>query len=412
MAKSGLDTTGATPEAATLAGLRGVVRSPESISNIQVLRGFAALAVVLLHIAPLISGLWGEATLNVSWGAAGVDVFFIISGFIMVHTNQDCSRTPIRFWIDRIIRIVPLYWAITFLMVAILMAGFSPSGLHRIDAGDLFTSLFFIPDVRADGVPEPILSLGWTLNYEMFFYLVFGLTLLARSMLFSVGALAVLFGGLAAAGHFLPGLVPDTHAGRFYTDPIMLEFVAGAGLALAFARGWLRGWFAAPITGHAMVLLGVAGILATEFLPGGAMSAWENRVLWYGVPALFIVSGALVLHETGRSWRGALPLALGAASYSIYLLHPVVIHSVGRVVSAIGRHPTVAGWLDAIPGGQQPYYWATVIVVSCMAAACCSGYLLYRFAETPVNRALKRRFGGKRRPGQAVDAPEQVRATA
>src|SRR5262249_10848440 len=147
------------------------------IQNIQVLRAIAAYLVVVYHIQPHVSNLL-SAPMTSDMGAVGVDVFFVISGFIMVFTSSNRERTTWEFWRDRIIRIVPLYWLATFCMIAITLFGFAPSGLHGWDGKDLVTSMFFLPNIRNDGVPEPILSPGWTLIYEMFFYFLFGLTLL------------------------------------------------------------------------------------------------------------------------------------------------------------------------------------------------------------------------------------------
>lgn len=376
-------------------------RADGTIDNIQVLRGVAAFGVVLLHLSPMLLAVWG-VRLPVMWGAAGVDVFFVISGFIMVHTNADFSRSAPRFWLDRIVRIVPLYWMVTFLMIAIVLTGAAPSGLHRFDGGDLATSLFFIPDIRADGAPEPVVSLGWTLNYEMFFYLVFGLTLFARSMTGSVGAMGLLFVALVAAGAFLE--LP--FALDFYTRPIILEFVGGAALAIAFRRGWMDGWPAAPILGRLLLLLGGGAILATELVPGGAERVWSWRLGFYGVPALLMVAGALILHNAQVRWRGRRMIALGAASYSLYLIHPLAMQSSAKAMAAVGALPLVAGWLQQVPGGTGPWLWAIAIVIVCLTAAVVAGHLVYRFVETPVLALLKKRL--RRPPPAAVESPSRA----
>lgn len=358
----------------------------------------------------MLQAVWG-VSLPVMWGAAGVDVFFVISGFIMVHTNRDLSRSAAQFWLDRIIRIVPLYWLLTLLLVVILQTGAAPAGLHKADAGDILSSLFFIPDIRADGAPEPVLSLGWTLNYEMFFYAIFGLTLFLRSMALSVLVLALLFSALAVAGLAVPGLASDVHAVRFYTHPIMLEFVAGAALALAFGRGWLSNWPAPRVAGWALAVAGAGAILATELVPAGVEQVWTWRVLFYGAPALLIVAGVLVLHEAGVRSRGQAWLALGAASYSIYLIHPLVMHPVAVLMGKAGRHPVVASWLDAIPGGQLPWHWAVAVVVACVLSATLAGFLLYRLVEVPVQAAIRRRLRRRPPPGPGQTA-DPVRAAA
>jgi len=378
-------------------------RASEAIDNIQVLRGVAAFGVVLLHLYPMLLAVWG-VRLPVAWGASGVDVFFVISGFIMVYTNADFSRSAPRFWLDRIIRIAPLYWMVTFLMVAINLAGARPVGLFRFDGIDLVKSLLFLPEVRADGAPEPVLSLGWTLNYEMFFYLVFGLTLYMRRMAWSLAVMTLLFGSLVAAG----AVVDLPFALDFYTQPIILEFLAGAALALAFRAGWLDGWPAPAILGGLLVLLGGGAILASEMFPGGAVVVWSWRLVFYGAPALILVAGALVLHQAGIRWRRGFMTALGAASYSLYLIHPLAMQPVAKALGDLGRRPEVAAWLDSfIPGGAQSWLWGALIGVACVASALAAGFLVYRFVEQPV-LALLKRSSRMRKPARTRQAPDAI----
>ena len=114
-----------------------------------------------------------------SFGAAGVDIFFVVSGFIMVVTTMKRDMAPGEFLLHRIARIVPVYWVVTILLFAIVMYGFKPVGIMRMQPDWLAKSLLFIPFDR-DGRVEPIISVGWTLNYEMFFYLLFALGLFVR----------------------------------------------------------------------------------------------------------------------------------------------------------------------------------------------------------------------------------------
>jgi exopolysaccharide production protein ExoZ len=182
------------------------------IYNIQILRAIAAYLVVFHHIqSHFVDNHSVAAVSNI--GIIGVDIFFVISGFIMILTTSGEARSPLSFWRDRLVRIVPLYWLATFSLVGLSLIGLAPTGLHGWDLQDLLASLLFIPEVRADGAGMPILFVGWTLNYEMFFYLLFGLALLLRNQLLSVVALTGLFLGLAIAGRILrprPSPPPST----------------------------------------------------------------------------------------------------------------------------------------------------------------------------------------------------------
>lgn len=136
----------------------------QRIDSIQLLRAVAAIAVVTQHVPiPIFGdGLWG------------VDLFFVISGFIMCHATARSGRN---FFLKRIIRIVPLYWLGTLFIYALALT--LPQLLNTTTANpvDLLKSLLFIPFIKG-GIPVPIVFQGWTLNYEMFFYGLFWISLL------------------------------------------------------------------------------------------------------------------------------------------------------------------------------------------------------------------------------------------
>jgi exopolysaccharide production protein ExoZ len=302
--------------------------------TIQYLRAVAALAVVVYH-----------ATARAGWpivvGAAGVDVFFVISGFIM-WTVTERPTTPGGFLSHRLIRIVPLYWLATF--VAALT---SHPDLIRLTA-----ALLFIPWRAPDGHVWPVLVQGWTLQYEMFFYLLFaaGLALPRRGQLM---ALSIALIGLSLASLVLHG---DNPLARTYTDPILLEFLAGVWLSALWRSGRL------PIAaGPLLLALGVAGFAAAGIArldPQG----WIRLVVW-GLPAWLMVAGALALEKQAPKSRTG--LALGDGSYSIYLFHTLVVGAVWR-----------------LPLGAA-------LVPAAILASAVSGVLLFRFLEAPLTRRLR-----------------------
>ena len=143
--------------------------------GIEYLRACAATAVMLFHYA-LASGYSGAL---VALGQFGVDVFFVISGFIMWTVSRD-EASPAGFLLRRIVRIAPLYWLATLAAALVTTEGGVTLGLGA-PAGDLAKALFFIPaySARSPDVVEPILSVGWTLNLEMAFYALFAASLAA-----------------------------------------------------------------------------------------------------------------------------------------------------------------------------------------------------------------------------------------
>src|SRR5690606_11277040 len=211
----------------------------------QVLRAFAALAVVVYHAeydaeaVAARAGLVFEHSELLPW-MAGVDVFFVISGFIMVHASDELfgmSGAASLFLTRRLIRIVPLYWAATILFLATLVL--LPSTLNKAapNLWQVVASFFFVPVERSDGLIRPAFSLGWTLNYEMFFYALFATAIMLRRAIAvaTVTAVLVLLVLIGEAVH-QTGLAPPA-ALEFWSDPIVLEFAFGMGLALLRAEG-------------------------------------------------------------------------------------------------------------------------------------------------------------------------------
>ena len=339
-----------------------------TLLSVQILRAVAALAVVAHHVQLDFVTRMGlpDALPDFNLGAAGVDVFFVISGFVMVYASEPLfgrGDGPGRFWLRRLIRVVPLYWAATSLYL-ILTLLFPDMALRSYSPAFIAASYLFFPLPRDDGVVQPVFGLGWTLNYEMFFYLVFGLGLAFRRMAAVAGIAAALT--LAVLLGWLAGLLPG--ALGFWTDPIVLEFVFGMALALAVRTGYrLRPAIAVFLMGTGLLALALA-------LPTRIIADLPRGLAW-GVPVGLFVAGA-VLGEFRRS-DGAFAHALhaiGDASYSLYLLHPFVI----RLFRDLWSH----GLLDA---AAWPCAYAALAVVGAVAAALVS----YRLFERPVTRALQ-----------------------
>ena len=316
------------------------------LNNIQVLRAVAALAVVAHHVLAELQVRFGVASLGLldSVGRAGVDLFFVISGFIMFHATHGTQQTPVRFWTNRIVRIAPLYWLMTLLVAALWLAGLAPFGVAKLDAQDVLASLAFIPDVRADGSAYPVLAIGWTLVYEMYFYVLFGLCLLLRSQAMSLGVLAAFF----LASWFALGQMTDpSHMLAVYLQPITLEFVAGGALALAWRRLPQTLPAAARAWGYGTVGVGLVALAPAAAYFGEAINTdGALRLAVYGAPAALVVAGALVLERAGAIAHNPRLLLLGAASYAIYLIHPLGIQY--GVAAVAGAGPVVAAPVAAV----------------------------------------------------------------
>ena len=308
-----------------------------TLLSVQYLRGLAALAVVAMHTGWTRTGL----------GAAGVDVFLVISGFMMVMVSSR-EQAPWAFLQAQAMRVVPLYWLVTLATVGIT----SLADMPRI-----LSSLAFYPHAGyLDGRAFPVVIQGWTLNYEMFFYAAFAASLLlaARWRLPALtGALLV----LVALGHLLPlgGVVAAT-----YTGPLLIEFLAGVLLCRAWQAGRL------PSVYGSVALLAAGFLLLGAQFSNGPSGAW--RCLTWGIPALMIVAGTLGVGAAKRLPLIPGLLKLGNASYALYLIHPLV-------------QQALSATLQPLP---------TLVALPAMLVACLGVGLVHYGVEAPLGTLLRR----------------------
>jgi exopolysaccharide production protein ExoZ len=323
------------------------------LASIQHLRAFAAMAVVIFHACQ-----WCDVDFDI--GAAGVDVFFIISGFLMWSITQDPKVTPASFLKSRVTRVAPLYWTVTLALAGLALAfpmlivQVKPQPLH------LLLSLLFVPHLDPVGDPFPLLPPGWTLNYEAILYLIFTLALFAPKP----HRLAIVLSSLAAitfAGLMFVPLFP------LFANPLMLEFFAGVVLARVASdqdrdglsgRGVGAGW---SLIALALVCLAMLRLLHIH----SDIGRWY---LW-GVPAMLIVAGALIVEARG-AWpeSGALRRA-GDASYAIYLCHWPIVAMAAKLA-------------DRLIPGRPPL----IFVPATALAALIVGLMVHKTVEAPLIR--------------------------
>lgn len=327
---------------------------------VQYLRGIAALMVVVQHALNPQPWLWTPKDRYDAF-AWGVDVFFAISGFIMVAAAA--SDSPGRFLLKRGIRIVPLYWAMTLLALVVA----EHQRVLRLpweQWGSVLLSLFFVPQysLAEPGRIYPYLIPGWTLNFEVFFYLLFAVgLLLRRPLLFS----AVAIGVLTIAGWVLH---PHDPVLATYTSPRMLEFLAGAIVGHCYRRGLLG----RPLL-SLVAPVGFAGLFALPLLQDDA-TIFAGRVLC----ATLILVGTVSLGRWTPRWRlGAL---IGDASYSIYLTH--------TVVALLLAYEIGSRVLDPVDGPLQLALYLLLAVVLSVVV----GIASYRFVERPSLVFLRARL--------------------
>ena len=341
------------------------------LESIQVLRAVAAIGVVFTHAITRLSttfpgasdhALFTGAGGQLTAGDAGVDLFFVISGFIMLHVHRndfERPRAPLRFMTRRILRIVPIYWFLTTVALAVLI--FAPQVFTTHYKGIylpwIVGSYLFLPVAPPDWNATPVVGVGWTLNYEMFFYAVF-----AGALLFSRrrGLLLIFqgFGCLVALGMVWKPSVPWL---GLVTNWLLLDFLMGIAIAWwMLSRGRLS---PAPIC--ALVSIGVACLAATIVWP--PPEEGPVRFLLWGIPAACIVLGMSSVNiPEGRF--GKLMSVLGDASYSIYLFQFFALPAWARAMR--------------IAGAEVFPFDANVLGLTVLVTA--SGYLCWLLLERPL----------------------------
>ena len=266
------------------------------INNLQILRAFAATSVALAHIIGNAKS-YGLPVRALSflegWGVNGVDLFFVLSGFLMVYTQRLKPKSAFAFFKNRVIRIVPIYWFLTFSMVGLYLV--LPSAFNRLHptVAHVTSALFFVSRIVVDKFPP--VSVGWTLEYEMMFYALFAVGIAVTNQKRLIVVPAVLLSALALLG---------------ITDLIVLEFVFGMVAATIFLR--LK---TLPHAG--LVLCSGVVLLALSLV----INTGLDRVWKWGVPSFLIVLPLCYLPQS----QNRLGKLLGDASYSIYLIQVFTI---------------------------------------------------------------------------------------
>ena len=270
------------------------------LQSIQALRGLAALLVVFFHIQSLeLKGIADNGLTEQAWiggiftnGYAGVDLFFVISGFIMAFVTRNTGTGPqpaADFLFARITRIYPLWWAFAAAMTIYMLAAHGLSGQsagwNSATHGAPFESYLLNSFLLIPQPAFPILNVGWTLVHEVYFYLVFTVFMVLPRRL--LPGLLALWAAAILAATFLG--YANSYASdwlKLAVHPMTIEFILGALAGYAVTRGWV--WRSGVLT-----LLAVLWLLAALSYQGPETTftlGW-GRVLWYGLPSALLIYG-------------------------------------------------------------------------------------------------------------------------
>ena len=334
--------------------------SPKSLPKLellQALRAIAALAVVFFHTG-----------YQPGYGAYGVSIFFVLSGVIMAMLFE-AGESPGQFLQRRLIRIVPLYWCMTSLAMAVTWL--APATRTSGNVGGIreyIFSLSFIPFRATDGAIVPVLGPGWTINYEIAFYVtcVIGLFVSRRRPLIATALLVSLWWYVARSF--------STTAGEFYGRSVVLYFVAGMGV-----------WQLSTVTSIRiqsrwsllLILTACAGLAYLEFLGNQHQDSNLNEIIKAVLAVAAVMAGLFMepaFQKISNMWRAVL-VEVGDASYAIYLSHIFVIH------------------LLAVGARKLEINSASIgLAVVSVIASTLVGTLIHRTFDGPIQKKLRNFF--------------------
>lgn len=341
------------------------------LRSIQILRGLAAFSVVLAHLVAVERKYLPGMPLTPSGlesGAAGVDLFFVISGFIMTSITMGRPRRPgdgRRFLLRRFTRIYPLYWVYFALILPLFLL--HPDMVNSSHGRpNLLTSFFLFPDVHL-----PLLLVAWTLSFELYFYLVYACVFsFLQGWRSNLALLA--WGGTIAAANLLLHPTEAQPVLHLVCSPLNLEFIAGCFVARMAGRIGRTASAGCLLAGIAIMLIGTLQFGAAPVMFPSL--AWV-RVAVYGVGAALMVLGAVGLEAVARRAPQVF-VAIGDSSYSLYLSHILTLGAVGFLWQHLLARP---GMLNHV-----------AMVTTCIVAALVWGWISYAFIEQPL-LALSRR---------------------
>lgn len=328
-----------------------------NLKSLQILRFVAATSVMLVHIET-----------NPKFGGFGVDIFFVLSGFVIalvVSNKQSASQ----FAISRVSRIVPLYWLLTTLLLMLIFL--APRLVHEstvinANATNYLKSLLFIPYYGAEGI-KPILALGWTLNYEMLFYLLVWI-----SLLFSRYPLA-LASSLLVSLHLIFSFAGETQvAGEFFGSQLIFEFLLGAGAFKLYRSTLLQ-----RIPRLILFLSAVASYIFMAYVESRGLAG--SQLLFFGMPSFLLVLCSVGLEDCISRRSDSVVLCvlvrMGDASYSTYLTHWYVV---------VGCRKLLSERLALFE------FYSPLGVVFTVFACLLVGQITYKWADGPMNAAVKK----------------------
>ena len=325
--------------------------SRQRIDSLQALRAVAAVLVVLFHMDAFMpsfmnfefAGRWFRN------GEAGVDIFFVLSGFIIYYSVKGREgMTRARFLEARFIRLYPIYWIVLATLIAAELVGLTSGNPERLEPFTILRSVLLLPS------SEYVLNVSWTLAIELIFYAIFALffffserAFLVAMLVWCTTAVAVRVAGVDAGPTWLSGFVLYSGVAEFGFGVLIARFTRD--VAKPFA---------------AVALVAGTGLFIASLAEYGPL-AHTSREFAFGIPSALIVFGAYRLSPPTPRWL----TEIGESSYVLYLVHGVVLSVCFRVVEKLGAFEFL---------GRQTSAWIVAGITVLVA------YLIHRWVERPL----------------------------
>ncbi len=302
-------------------------------------------------------------------GQSGVDLFFVISGFVMFTITRDRfqdHRAILRYGYNRLTRIYPTYWFYSLVLAMVYCvrpALINPTMGNQVN---FIASFLLLPQDTL-----PLLMVGWTLVYEMYFYFVFALLMLApQKHLYKIMLLWAAFIITATCFQNRTGIRNMIALDTLFTSPLCIEFIGGSLVANIIFSGFFK-WRRACLT------IGVAALIGTSIWawisPSITIINPMHRLLLFGLPYMALIYGAVAMELSENRLVCAFLSPIGDASYSIYLSHTIVINAIGWL------------WYN-LAGRSSNLLWLFLMLTTSIAI----GLISYRFIEIPALQFFKK----------------------
>ena len=323
----------------------------DKLNSVQGLRALAVVLVVYAHSTDAALNLFGKSLQTdffylENWGAIGLDLFFVISGFIMTRVAPSYFG-PGR-WQDflskRAIRIFPLYWGLTVFSILTMLIGH-----QHISSLKVLKAVLFVPLFDGAKFVLPILHVGWSLSFEIYFYFLIGVLLFFNKRNFT-GRLIFILGSLALIGSIQSF---DNAMYKYITSPLLIEFMLGVLCGVVYDRLQQNTKLSKQI-GYLSIIIGMTAAMGSIFWGYGQTSevgpvlnnsnlALYRSINW-GIPCAIFLLGCILLERNRLISTPRLVIRVGDASYSNYLLHGFLIRYILKgsiIISGIGADCTI-----------------------------------------------------------------------